>query len=112
MICDFAETYHITNYKELPPTTAAALLIGLREDSRVKMHFSKTRLTLEQTLLAIIADRLSFIAWTKTRDAQKGHKYKGKSIYETLSREPEQKEELMTFDSVEEYEKYMKEKRG
>lgn len=108
MICDFAETYHVLNYEELPPTTAAALLFGLRDDSRVKMHLNGSRITVEQSLLAIIADRLNFIAWSKTRDAQKGHRYKEKSIYEILTRKSKPKEELMTFDTVEEYEEYMK----
>ena len=108
MICDFAETYHITNYKELPPTTTAALLIGLRDDSRVKQHLSGNRVTLTEALMAIIADRLSFIAWTKTKDAQQGHKYNGKSIYETLTKPKQDKDEIISFDTVEEYDEYMK----
>lgn len=72
------------------------------------MHLSGTKVTLEQSLLAVIADRLNFIAWTKTRDAQKGHKYKGKSFYEVLTQKEKPKEDLMTFDTVEEYEEYMK----
>lgn len=111
MICDFAETYHITNYKELPPSTAAALLIGLRDNSRVKMHLSGTRITLEQSLLAIIVDRLNFIAWTKTKDAAKGHKYKAKSIYEELSKEPKKKDDVVIFNDIESYENYMKERK-
>lgn len=90
---------------------AATLLIGLKDDSRVKMHFSKARVTLEQSLLAIIADRLDFLSWTKTKDAQKGHKYNKKTIFDTLTKEPKKKEQLMSFDTPEEYDRYMQDKR-
>ncbi len=72
------------------------------------MHLNGSKITLEQSLLAVIADRLNFIAWSKTRDAQKGHRYNGKSFYEILTQNGKPKEELMTFDTVEEYEEYMK----
>ena len=108
LICDFAETYHVLDYKELPPATAAALLVGLGEDSRVKKYLSGNKISLKEALLAVIADRLNFIAWTKTEDAHRGRRYKGKSIYEALTKKPEPKEELMVFDTVEDYEEYMK----
>lgn len=111
LICDLAETYHILNYRELSPDLVATLLIGLGDGSRVKKHYSKNRLTIEQALLAMIADRLNFIAWTKTKDAQKGGKYKLKSIYEALNKEPEKEEKYEAFDTVEAYEEYIKTKR-
>ena len=94
----------------MPPSTAATLLVGLGEDSRVRRHLSGNRITLEQALLAIIVDRLNFIAWTKTEDAHKGRKYRRKSIFETLTKNPEQKkkDEIMSFNTVEEYDEYMK----
>jgi len=36
LICDLAETYHIFNYRELPPSLAATLSVGLKDDSRIK----------------------------------------------------------------------------
>lgn len=111
LICDFAETYHILNYKELSPALAATLLIGLRDDSRVKMHLSGSKVTLDQALLAIISDCLRFIAWTKTRDAKKGRRYKNKQIYDALVREDNKDDELMRFETVEEYEEYMQQRK-
>ena len=37
LICDFAETYHIFDYRSLPVKLAATLSAGLRDDSRSKM---------------------------------------------------------------------------
>jgi len=37
LICDFAETYHIYDYRQLPPTRVAVFACGLRDDSRIKM---------------------------------------------------------------------------
>jgi hypothetical protein len=92
----------------------ATLLIGLRDDSRVKMHFSKTRLTLDQALLAIAADNLAFLAWTKTKDAAKGKKFNRPSLFENLMQEEKKKDkdDLMMFDSPEEYDEYVRQKRG
>lgn len=107
LICDLAETYHILNYRELPPFLVAVFLLGLREDSRVKLHFAKIDITLEQALLAKISDSLDFIAWTKTKDASKGRRYQGKSMLKELT-EKKEKEEYLQFETPEEFETYMK----
>lgn len=107
MICDFAETYHILDYKRLSPALVATLLFGLRDNSRVKMHIAESKLTIEQTLLAVIADTMQFIAWTKTKDARHG-RYKNKSILKMLNGEyDKEKDELVSFETIEEYLEYM-----
>jgi hypothetical protein len=73
LICDLAETYHILDYKGLPPSLVATLACGLRDNSRVMMHFSGNNITFERLLMARIADDSAFLAWSKTKDAQKGH---------------------------------------
>ncbi|MCQ2087970.1 MAG: DUF5361 domain-containing protein [Bacilli bacterium] len=83
VICDFAEYYHIYDYKQLPLETVAILVYGLRDYSRIKMKISDTRLNVEQTLLATIADSLSFIAWSKTEDARRNQN-RPKSILQSL----------------------------
>lgn len=106
LICDLAETYGLYNYKELPPLTVATLLIGLRDDSRVKMHLSDSRLTLNQMMMAAILDELRFLSWTKTKH---GKRYDQKRILKALQGEYDtKKDELMSFKTVEEYERYMK----
>lgn len=107
MICDLAETYHILNYRELSPQLVATLVLGLGDNSRVRRHFSKTKVTLEQILMAIMADNLQFIAWSKTKDAQH-KKNKPKSILKKLIDLDEQKEELESFETPEEFEEYMR----
>lgn len=108
MICDFAETYHILDYKGLSPSLVATLLIGLKDDSRVKMFISNNKVTLDHILLSIIADNIQFLAWTKTKDAKHG-RYDKKSILKILNGEYEsEKDELVSFATIEEFEEYMK----
>lgn len=40
LICDFAETYHILDYRALPVEQQAVLASGLRDNSRSKMKLS------------------------------------------------------------------------
>ena len=37
LVCDFAETYRIYNYKEIPCKMAAIYAKGLKENARIKM---------------------------------------------------------------------------
>lgn len=83
LICDFAEVYHVLNIYELPPKQAAVLCMGLRNESRVKMHLSGSKLTLEQMLYARMADELAFLSWAKTKDGQK-NRNRPKSIFKAL----------------------------
>lgn len=103
MICDFAETYHILNYRELSPGLAATLCVGLRDDSRVKMEIAGIKITLEQTLLARIADDLSFQSWAQTKDGQK-NRNRPKSVLKTLLEE-KREDQHETFLTPEDFDK-------
>ena len=72
LICDFAETYHVLDWRELPTGLAATLAVGLPDGSRIKRLIGSQKLTLEQQLFAVIADRLGILAWQNTIDGQKG----------------------------------------
>ena len=72
LICDFAETYRIYDYKGLPVKLSAALAVGLRDDSRIKMKLSGAKAPAEIILLASMVDKLSLLVWAKTKDAEKG----------------------------------------
>lgn len=111
MICDFAETYRILDYRELSPLLAATLCFGLRENSRVKMKLSGAKITLDQMLSAAALDSLNLLCWAKTKDAQKGRN-KPKSILKALAGEEPNKDELVSFSTPEEWEAYMKSIRG
>ena len=75
LICDFAETYGIYNYRELPLLLCATYAVGLRENSRIKMKMTESEMGLTDTLLAGIFDRLSLLVYSQTADAQKGINY-------------------------------------
>lgn len=101
LICDFAETYHILDYKRLPLTLAAVLACGLREDSRIKRKAANRRLTIDQALQAATVDKLSLLLWSKTKDAEHGRNAP-KSILDMLEHPPEPKHKA--FSSVEAFE--------
>ena len=58
LICDFAEEYHIYDFRNLPARTAAILAAGLRGDSRTKLKMSGLKYPVYVYLLAGIFDRL------------------------------------------------------
>lgn len=72
LICDFAETYHIYDYRSLPLQKASILAAGLRENSRIKMKLSGMKYPLNTLLLASVVDRLSLVLWINTKDGASG----------------------------------------
>lgn len=72
MICDFAETYQIYDYKQLPLQMVAVFAAGLRENSRVMLKLNNQRVSLDTLLQATTVDQLALLLWTKTKDGQKG----------------------------------------
>lgn len=83
LICDFAETYHIYNYRSLPLHMVGIYACGLRQDSRIIMAMSKTKLTADQTLLAMISDNTRMLAWLNSADGMRGVN-RPKSLVEIL----------------------------
>lgn len=72
LICDLAETYGIFDYRALPARTLATLAVGLRDDSRIKMHLIGAKIPRKDLLLAAIVDRLSLLVWFNTEDGRNG----------------------------------------
>ena len=99
--CDFAETYHIYDYRKLPPNRAALFAVGLPTDSRIKRELNGQKHTSDILLLAYIADALQTLVWFKTKDGQRGTN-RPKSILQEMMKDDEEK--YMSFDSVEAYE--------
>lgn len=73
IICDLAETYHILNFEEYPPTLIAKLVKGLRPDARIWTEKSDMDIPYMDLINIAIFDRLNWLCWTKTKDAEKGH---------------------------------------
>lgn len=102
LICDFAETYHILDYRALSLKTAAALASGLSENSRIMMKITGQRIDTKTLLLAGILDRLTTLIWMQTKDGHSGRN-RPESVLAKLSKEPEneKKDDFMVFDSPE-----------
>ena len=100
--CDLAETYGIYDFERLPLLKAATFSCGLLDNSRIKMAMSGMRVSMETLLLASAVDRLSFIAWSKTEDAQNGNG-RPKSIVNAILNPQESDTE--TFTSADEFER-------
>ena len=119
LICDLAETYNLfipsfTSEKlidiqgrELLPSLVATLACGLSENSRIKRKISKRTLDLNETLLAIIADRLGIIAWQRSKDGYK-NRNRPKSIFEMLVGQDKKKDELEIFESQASFDEWYK----
>lgn len=105
LTCDFAETYHVIEWRALPVKTAAVLAFGLSEDSRIKRAISKMPITTDTTLRALAVDCLRLMLWQNSADGAKGIN-KPESIVERLTNSGKPKEQdYITFDTPEEFER-------
>lgn len=100
-ICDLAEEYGILDYKALPVQLLATLSVGLRSDSRIKRIMSGTNASLDTMLLAAAVDRLSYLQWYQTEDAQHG-RGRPKSILEAILKKKD--ESPVGFENAEDLE--------
>lgn len=107
LICDFAETYGIYDYKRLPLRTAAVLASGLREDSRIMMKLSGMNVTSNTLLNAVIADRVGLLAWMQTKDGAKGRN-RPESIVVKLLNPEKNREKAVAFQSGREFDEEWK----
>jgi len=104
LICDLAETYHIYDYRRLPVLTVGGFFFWFRQKPKNKKVFFGKRNNFEESLLACAVDRLSILAWQKTKDGSKGTNVP-QSILEKLLGIDERKSEsdTQTFSSGEEF---------
>lgn len=104
-MCDLAETYHVLDYRSLPARLVATLTAGLSDNSRVKKKLAGTQCSVETMLLALIADKLSYLVWFQTEDAVK-NKNRPDSIYLSLIGTQGQKSDsdVMVFETGNEFE--------
>lgn len=72
LICDFAETYHIYNWRSLPVRTAATLAAGLRDDARIHLKMSGLPCSFDRIILAGIFDAARVANWQRSKDGQTG----------------------------------------
>ena len=103
LICDLAEVYGIFDHRALPATLLAALSVGLRDDSRIKMKLAGQKLTKLETLAAATVDRLSMLVWLNSEDGRKGENRPASVLSMLLGEEPEEKP-VEGFETAEEFE--------
>jgi len=105
LLCDFAETYGIYDFRALPVSTLATLAVGLRDDSRIKMKMHGTKISRTETLLAAAVDRLSMLWWAKTEDGR-NNANRPKSMLSIPIGDPEIQESnnVEAFESGDEFE--------
>lgn len=72
LICDFAETYHILDYKSLPIRLRATLAAGLHDDSRIKMKIQGFTPVPSSLMLSRIADDLALYRYSWSENAKSG----------------------------------------
>lgn len=104
LICDFVETYHILDYKALPPLQAAVLAVGLKENSRIKLRMTGAKYGVDTLLKALIVDRLSTISWQLCGDENKAQP---ESIFMHLNGNITEKSDA-GFETPEKYEQFRK----
>ena len=104
--CDLAETYGVIDWEQLSVRKLAVLSSGLRDNSRIKMKLSGSKVPLDLFLQAVMVDKLSWLVWAKTEDARAG-KNRPVSVVSLLHGEQESKSKskYQQFDSGEDFAK-------
>nr|DAS93647.1 MAG TPA: protein of unknown function (DUF5361) [Caudoviricetes sp.] len=106
LICDLAETYGIFDYRQLPADQVAVFAFGLRDDARIKLAMTNSKVPFETFLLAGVLDRLSALVWFKTTDGQKGINKPVMVAQELTGKTKAKENKEMIFDSGEDFEEY------
>ena len=107
LICDFAETYGVYDYRSLPVGLAATFAVGLRDNSRIKIKMNGMQLPFEDYMLAAIYDGINWIRWSKTKDGYNGVNMPSRILdqfYEKTD-ESESVDDVVVFDTPDAYEK-------
>lgn len=104
LVCDLAETYHIYDYRRLPLTQVAVFSYGLRDNSRIKMKMSGQKVDFNTLLMANLADMVSILLWTKTKDGQK-NKNRPESLVTKIQSPDKKAKDFSTFTSGKDFEK-------
>lgn len=105
LICDLAETYHIFDYRSMPPQLVATLAAGLGDNSRIKRLAGEQPASSEVMLLGGILDALHAIMYRLSD----GSSEPPTSIIDLMfGKESGPQKQCMSFESYEDFEAYRK----
>lgn len=108
LICDLAQTYGVHDWRTIPPANAAAMALGLPDDSRVKLKLSGQSFGFEQRLMMLIYDRLNWLKWSRTKACQNGAEPPLPLEIEIMqAAERAEEQQLMGFDDPDELLEYL-----
>ena len=112
LICDLAQTYGVHDWRKIPPVNAAAMALGLPDNSRVKLKLSGQDFGFDRRLMMLIYDRLNWLRWSKTEACRKGYDPPLPLEVEIKQNEKQAEEQrLMGFDDPDELLEYLGHKR-
>lgn len=100
MVCDFAETYHIYDWRALPLQYAATLACGLRDTSRIKMALSGQKVDFLTLLTASILDDVQTLVWMNSKDGAKGRNRPESIVQKLIQSAEEETRSDFGFDSA------------
>lgn len=104
LICDFAETYHVLDWRGLPLHLAATLAAGLRQNSRSKSKASGCKAPFDTVLLALICDKLAGIEWMLSSNGRNGTKHPVMLAPTLIAEASEDTSSVIGFATGEEFE--------
>lgn len=102
LICDFAEVYHVFDWRSLPVKTAAILALGLGPNSRIMRKQCGVSVPLDTLLFATMLDALRILVWQNTEDGAKGRN-KPEMFSKLLTETPQ---EESGFNDIDEFKKW------
>lgn len=108
LVCDLAETYHIYNYRAMPPLFIATLAAGLRYDSRIIRKMAGESIEEERLTLFGILDCLRLLVWMNSEDGRHNRRRPESIVQSILNKDRKQiaKDRQRVFDSPEDFEKF------
>ena len=105
LICDFAETYHVFDWRALPLKTAATLAMGLGPDSRIIRKASGVTWPFDTLLLAMICDSIRGISWQLVPEKGRRGRKPPQSVLKIILGESEEND-MAGFDTAEDFRKW------
>lgn len=106
LVSDFAEYYHIYDWRSLPLKTAAQLAAGLRPYSRSCMYAAGVKADLTDSLLAYIHDDLQALIYQHAGKHAKKPEFISNRI---IHGEKKPGDDLVKFDTGKEFDEAWKE---